>query len=171
MCRITREISRPDVRGVGSINGQRVLRPGLMVCALFFNTHQSSFEVELSIHNCQHRDLLHFYAKPRQNASTMSPSEFTPPSSPDIACDFSLHLDIHTSPQSDYSNRGSPTSSPPCHDDDISDSLSQDRPLVPTSSADWEAKKDVIMELYMTQNLILNDVIQIMLSEHKFKAT
>jgi hypothetical protein len=46
-----------------------------------------------------------------------------------------------------------------------------ERPLVPTSAADWEDKKDTIEGLYMTQNLILNDVIEIMLSEHKFKAT
>ncbi|KAK0725986.1 Clr5 domain-containing protein, partial [Lasiosphaeris hirsuta] len=46
-----------------------------------------------------------------------------------------------------------------------------DRPLVPTSAADWEAKKDVINELYMARNLILNDVMAIMLSKHNFKAT
>ncbi|KAK0654962.1 Clr5 domain-containing protein, partial [Cercophora newfieldiana] len=101
----------------------------------------------------------------------MSPSEFTPPSSPDESSDFSLQLAFPTSPRSDYSNGESPPSSPPSHDDDVPDLLSQDRPTVPTSSTDWEAKKDVIMELYMTQNLILNDVIQIMLSKHKFKAT
>jgi len=55
--------------------------------------------------------------------------------------------------------------------DDVSDSPSLDRPLIPTNSADWEAKKEVIKELYMTQNLILNDVMQIMVSEHRFKAT
>ncbi|KAK1830570.1 hypothetical protein QBC39DRAFT_409881 [Podospora conica] len=47
----------------------------------------------------------------------------------------------------------------------------QERPLVPTSSTDWEARKEIIGELYMTQNLILNDVMKIMLSKHKFKAT
>ena len=46
-----------------------------------------------------------------------------------------------------------------------------ERPLVPTSSADWEARKEIIGELYMTQNLILNDVMKIMQSRHKFKAT
>jgi hypothetical protein len=46
-----------------------------------------------------------------------------------------------------------------------------ERPLVPTSSTDWEARKEVIGELYMSQNLILNDVMKIMLSRHKFKAT
>lgn len=55
--------------------------------------------------------------------------------------------------------------------DDVSDSPSPERPLIPTNSADWEAKKEVIKELYMTQNLILNDVMQIMVSEHRFKAT
>src|SRR5689334_17554950 len=46
-----------------------------------------------------------------------------------------------------------------------------DRPTVPSSPADWEAKKEIIASLYMTQNLILNDVMKIMLTEHKFKAT
>lgn len=46
-----------------------------------------------------------------------------------------------------------------------------ERPTVPSSSADWEAKKEIIGELYMTQNLILNDVMKIMYSQHKFKAT
>ncbi|KAK1758030.1 hypothetical protein QBC47DRAFT_294217 [Echria macrotheca] len=47
----------------------------------------------------------------------------------------------------------------------------KERPIIPTSSADWEAKKDIIGELYMTQNLILNDVMKIMYTQHKFKAT
>jgi len=46
-----------------------------------------------------------------------------------------------------------------------------ERPLVPTCPADWEAKKEIIQELYMTQNLILNEVVEIMLTKHKFKAT
>jgi len=48
---------------------------------------------------------------------------------------------------------------------------SPERPLVPTNAADWEAKKDIIQELYMDKNLILNDVVNIMLSTHNFKAT
>ncbi|KAK3903687.1 Clr5 domain-containing protein [Staphylotrichum tortipilum] len=45
------------------------------------------------------------------------------------------------------------------------------RPMVPTSSSDWEARKQTIRELYMDQNMILNEVIDIMLTKHKFKAT
>ncbi|KAK5656051.1 hypothetical protein OQA88_5190 [Cercophora sp. LCS_1] len=51
------------------------------------------------------------------------------------------------------------------------DNDAADRPTVPSSPADWEAKKEIIGSLYMTQNLILNDVMKIMLTEHKFKAT
>ncbi|KAK0633841.1 Clr5 domain-containing protein [Immersiella caudata] len=101
----------------------------------------------------------------------MKSSKITPPSSPESASSLSVHLALQASPRSDYSSSLSPPTSPSSHDDDVSELTSQDRPLVPTSSADWEAKKGIIMELYMTQNLILNDVIQIMLSEHKFKAT
>ncbi|KAK4102303.1 hypothetical protein N658DRAFT_423852, partial [Parathielavia hyrcaniae] len=46
-----------------------------------------------------------------------------------------------------------------------------ERPLVPSSQADWEARKQMIRELYMNQNMILNEVIEIMLTKHKFKAT
>lgn len=46
-----------------------------------------------------------------------------------------------------------------------------ERIVVPSSPADWEEKKDIIGELYMTQNLILNDVIKIMYTQHHFKAT
>lgn len=49
--------------------------------------------------------------------------------------------------------------------------LTPERPLVPTNAADWEAKKDIIQELYMNKNLILNDVVNIMLQTHNFKAT
>lgn len=45
------------------------------------------------------------------------------------------------------------------------------RPMVPTSSSDWESRKQTIRELYMDQNMILNEVIDIMLTKHKFKAT
>ena len=46
-----------------------------------------------------------------------------------------------------------------------------DRPIVPTCAADWEAKKDVIRELYMEKNMVLNEVIAIMQEKYKFKAT
>ncbi|KAK4233936.1 hypothetical protein C8A03DRAFT_19079 [Achaetomium macrosporum] len=46
-----------------------------------------------------------------------------------------------------------------------------DRPMVPTTPADWESKKQIIRELYMDQNKILNEVIEIMITKHKFKAT
>ncbi|KAK3396616.1 hypothetical protein B0T20DRAFT_502094 [Sordaria brevicollis] len=46
-----------------------------------------------------------------------------------------------------------------------------ERPLVPTCPADWEAKKDIIYDLYMNKNFILNDVVEIMLTTHRFKAT
>ena len=45
------------------------------------------------------------------------------------------------------------------------------RPLVPSSPAEWEARKNAIEELYLNKNLVLNDVIDIMLSAHSFKAT
>ena len=46
-----------------------------------------------------------------------------------------------------------------------------ERPTVPTSASDWEAKKQIIRELYMDQNMILNEVIDIMTAKYKFKAT
>jgi hypothetical protein len=46
-----------------------------------------------------------------------------------------------------------------------------ERPMVPTSAADWESKKQIIWELYMDQNKTLTEVIQIMITKHKFKAT
>lgn len=45
------------------------------------------------------------------------------------------------------------------------------RPIVPTNPRDWESKKHIIRELYMNQNKILNEVIDIMISKHSFKAT
>ncbi|KAK4247644.1 hypothetical protein C7999DRAFT_41074 [Corynascus novoguineensis] len=45
------------------------------------------------------------------------------------------------------------------------------RPIVPTNPRDWESKKHIIRELYMNQNKILNEVIDIMISKHNFKAT
>lgn len=46
-----------------------------------------------------------------------------------------------------------------------------EKPVVPTSAADWEAKKDIIQDLYMDKNYILNDVIEMMVKDHRFKAT
>ena len=58
------------------------------------------------------------------------------------------------------------------HDGDHNcDCMGSERLLVPKCSADWEAKKAIIKELYIDQNLILNDVINIMQSAHHFKAT
>lgn len=48
---------------------------------------------------------------------------------------------------------------------------SPERPLVPSSAADWEARKHIIKDLYMDKNLILNHVIEIMIARHSFKAT
>ncbi|GAB1312514.1 hypothetical protein MFIFM68171_02724 [Madurella fahalii] len=47
----------------------------------------------------------------------------------------------------------------------------QARLVVPGNPADWEARKHIIQDLYMDRNLILNEVIDIMLREHQFKAT
>ena len=46
-----------------------------------------------------------------------------------------------------------------------------ERARLPTGSADWEAKKEIIREHYMEKNMILNEVMEIMLTKHKFKAT
>ncbi|KAK3290270.1 Clr5 domain-containing protein, partial [Chaetomium fimeti] len=46
-----------------------------------------------------------------------------------------------------------------------------ERPMVPTSRTDWESKKKTIQELYMDQNMVLNDVIDIMITKYRFKAT
>jgi hypothetical protein len=46
-----------------------------------------------------------------------------------------------------------------------------ERPMVPTSTSDWESRKQIIRELYMDQNMILNEVIEIMIAKYKFKAT
>jgi len=45
------------------------------------------------------------------------------------------------------------------------------RPLIPTCAGDWESRKQIIRELYMDQNMILNEVIEIMVNKYKFKAT
>ncbi len=49
--------------------------------------------------------------------------------------------------------------------------LLPDRPMVPACAGDWESRKRTIEELYMDQNMILNEVIQIMQTKYKFKAT
>ncbi|KAK4041499.1 hypothetical protein C8A01DRAFT_45350 [Parachaetomium inaequale] len=46
-----------------------------------------------------------------------------------------------------------------------------ERPMVPTSAIDWESRKQIIRGLYMDQNMILNEVIDIMITKYKFKAT
>ncbi|KAL2269320.1 hypothetical protein VTJ83DRAFT_1504 [Remersonia thermophila] len=46
-----------------------------------------------------------------------------------------------------------------------------ERPRVPACAADWEAMKDIIRDLYIDQNKILKEVVEIMLTRHNFKAT
>lgn len=46
-----------------------------------------------------------------------------------------------------------------------------ERPIVPTCASDWESRKRIIRELYMDQNMILNEVMEIMIARHRFKAT
>jgi hypothetical protein len=43
--------------------------------------------------------------------------------------------------------------------------------MVPTGASDWESRKQIIRELYVEQNMILNEVIEIMITKYKFKAT
>ncbi|KAJ4298345.1 hypothetical protein N0V88_003374 [Collariella sp. IMI 366227] len=43
--------------------------------------------------------------------------------------------------------------------------------MIPASAADWEEKKEIIRELYMEQNIILNEVINIMVTKYRFRAT
>ena len=43
--------------------------------------------------------------------------------------------------------------------------------MVPTGATDWESRKHIIRDLYMDQNMILNEVIEIMIAKYKFKAT
>lgn len=43
--------------------------------------------------------------------------------------------------------------------------------MVPTSASDWESKKHIIRELYINQDLFLNEVIEIMTTKYNFKAT
>lgn len=51
------------------------------------------------------------------------------------------------------------------------DADSDDRPKVPRSADEWESKKPIIRELYITQNIRVQDVAEIMASVYKFKAT
>ncbi|KAM7215328.1 hypothetical protein V8F06_009285 [Rhypophila decipiens] len=87
-------------------------------------------------------------------------------------------------PSSPLSPEPIPVSAPPCtevpvpsyaEDDSAAavahPDITPERPLVPTNAADWEVKKDIIQDLYMNKNLILNDVVNIMLQTHNFKAT
>lgn len=68
-------------------------------------------------------------------------------------------------PTTEQQQQGQPATRSPSHN------TLPERPLVPTCPADWEAKKDIIYDLYMNKNFILNDVVEIMLSTHRFKAT
>ncbi|KAL2157863.1 hypothetical protein VTH06DRAFT_4916 [Thermothelomyces fergusii] len=45
------------------------------------------------------------------------------------------------------------------------------RPMIPVSASDWESKKQIIWELYIDQNMFLNEVIEIMITKYNFKAT
>ncbi|KAL1841736.1 hypothetical protein VTJ49DRAFT_6650 [Mycothermus thermophilus] len=48
---------------------------------------------------------------------------------------------------------------------------STERPRVPACAADWEAMKDIMRDLYIDQNKILKEVVEIMITQYKFKAT
>ncbi|KAL2134969.1 hypothetical protein VTI74DRAFT_10196 [Chaetomium olivicolor] len=98
------------------------------------------------------------------NAVTTPQSQFSSVASPDTP-EFSKGFDLTTTP--DTLSTGSKYESGSLS---ISDPLPE-RPLVPTSAADWELRKPIIRKLYMDQNMILNEVIEIMLSRYKFKAT
>lgn len=43
--------------------------------------------------------------------------------------------------------------------------------MIPRRAEDWEPFKDIIRDLYLTQNVILNDVMIIMDRKHNLKAT
>ncbi len=43
--------------------------------------------------------------------------------------------------------------------------------VIPTSQLDWESRKQVIQDLYLSQNLPLAEVVRKMHSQHRFKAT
>jgi len=51
------------------------------------------------------------------------------------------------------------------------DSTSSDRAYVPASADDWEAKKNIIEELYFRRNIRVQDVAEIMETAYRFKAT
>lgn len=64
-----------------------------------------------------------------------------------------------------------PNPSPTKSDRDDSAGPLPERARLPTCPADWEAKKEIIRGHYMEKNMILNDVMEIMVRKHKFKAT
>jgi hypothetical protein len=43
--------------------------------------------------------------------------------------------------------------------------------IIPACAADWEAVKETIRGLYIEENKILKEVIEIMVTKHRFKAT
>ena len=45
------------------------------------------------------------------------------------------------------------------------------RATVPRSPAEWEAVKPIIEDLYFVQNIRVQDVAEIMMRVHRFKAT
>lgn len=50
-------------------------------------------------------------------------------------------------------------------------SASPSTSIVPRGAEEWDPFKDVIYDLYITQNIILKDVMAIMEKEHNLKAT
>jgi hypothetical protein len=101
------------------------------------------------------------------NGAIQQSSPFTPAS----LSSFSDSFESHKSEAS-----GTALGTPSTCREDTQDSAAgpdpvPERPVVPSCPADWEARKQTIRELYMDQNMILNEVIEIMLTKHKFKAT
>lgn len=45
------------------------------------------------------------------------------------------------------------------------------QPIIPRKNQDWDPWKDVLYELYITQNRILRDIIGIMETKHNLRAT
>lgn len=104
----------------------------------------------------------------------------TPRSPPSDAATETVHqgsAELHgLSPAADSGGpKTEPDTSTPALDNEqipvlLIETMSE-RPIVPTSATDWESKKHIIRELYMDQNMILNEVIEIMVRRHRFKAT
>ncbi|KAK4663705.1 hypothetical protein QC763_610780 [Podospora pseudopauciseta] len=94
------------------------------------------------------------------NVGTPRPSSIYPSTIPSSTA-IPYQEPFAAAPPENYMMQGNPTNTgaPP------------EKPLVPSSTADWEAKKDVIRQLYMDENRILNEVIDIMHRVHRFKAT